>query len=246
MKDPRLETLAANLLDYSLEIKAGEKVLLEADASAVDLMIALVEGCLRARRGALHPYRRLPVEPGVAARRQARADGAQRQVGDAAHERRRRDHLRHGRRQRLRDGRRARAHPRDVARRQQAAHGPLSAEEVGAAALSDGVGRPGRRHVDRGVRGLLLLGLDSRLRPHGQGHGPAGRTHGPHRPGAHHRRRAPTSPSPSRASPSSRRRVRTTSPTARSSRLRCATRSTAPSPSTPRRSKTASPSSASS
>jgi aminopeptidase len=43
MKDPRLGTLAGNLLDYSLELKAGEKVLIEADAGAVDLMIALVE-----------------------------------------------------------------------------------------------------------------------------------------------------------------------------------------------------------
>jgi aminopeptidase len=53
MKDPRLATLAANLLDYSLEIKAGEKVLLEADVAALDLMIALVEACYE--RGAV-PY----------------------------------------------------------------------------------------------------------------------------------------------------------------------------------------------
>ncbi len=53
MKDPRLAILAANLLDYSLKIEAGEKVLLEADANAVDLLIALVEGCYE--RGAV-PY----------------------------------------------------------------------------------------------------------------------------------------------------------------------------------------------
>jgi aminopeptidase len=43
MKDPRLETLAASLLDYSLGLKAGEKVLIEAEVGAVDLVIALVE-----------------------------------------------------------------------------------------------------------------------------------------------------------------------------------------------------------
>jgi aminopeptidase len=43
MKDPRLATLAASLLDYSLELKAGQKVLIEAEVEAVDLMIALVE-----------------------------------------------------------------------------------------------------------------------------------------------------------------------------------------------------------
>lgn len=43
MKDPRLETLAANLLDYSLELEAGQKVLIEADADALQLVIALLE-----------------------------------------------------------------------------------------------------------------------------------------------------------------------------------------------------------
>jgi len=43
MKDPRLETLAANLLDYSLELKAGQKVLIEAEAEALDLVVVLVE-----------------------------------------------------------------------------------------------------------------------------------------------------------------------------------------------------------
>ena len=43
MKDPRLETLADNLLDYSLDLKPGEKVLIEGESGSVDLMIALVE-----------------------------------------------------------------------------------------------------------------------------------------------------------------------------------------------------------
>jgi aminopeptidase len=43
MRDPRLETLAANLLDYSLEVKAGQKVLIEADSDSLDLVIALLE-----------------------------------------------------------------------------------------------------------------------------------------------------------------------------------------------------------
>lgn len=45
MRDPRLGVLAANLLDYSLEIKAGEKVLIEGETAARDLMMELVEGC---------------------------------------------------------------------------------------------------------------------------------------------------------------------------------------------------------
>jgi aminopeptidase len=44
MRDPRLERLAANLLDYSLELKAGEKLLIESDPTARDLIIALLEG----------------------------------------------------------------------------------------------------------------------------------------------------------------------------------------------------------
>jgi aminopeptidase len=43
MRDPRLDALAANLLDYSLEIQAGEKVLIEGNMRSQDLMIALVE-----------------------------------------------------------------------------------------------------------------------------------------------------------------------------------------------------------
>jgi aminopeptidase len=47
MRDPRLEILAANLLDYSLGVKAGQKVLIEAEAEAVELVIALVEATYR-------------------------------------------------------------------------------------------------------------------------------------------------------------------------------------------------------
>jgi aminopeptidase len=43
MRDPRLETLAANLLDYSLDLKPGEKVLIGGESGSLDLMIALVE-----------------------------------------------------------------------------------------------------------------------------------------------------------------------------------------------------------
>ncbi len=43
MKDPRLEKLAGNLLDYSLDMQPGEKVLLEGKTGSLDLMIALVE-----------------------------------------------------------------------------------------------------------------------------------------------------------------------------------------------------------
>jgi len=43
MRDPRLATLANNLLGYSLELKPGEKVLIEGEAGARELMISLVE-----------------------------------------------------------------------------------------------------------------------------------------------------------------------------------------------------------
>lgn len=43
MRDPRLAKLAASLLDYSLEIKPGEKVLIEADVTSRDLVIAVLE-----------------------------------------------------------------------------------------------------------------------------------------------------------------------------------------------------------
>lgn len=44
MRDPRLAKLAASLLDYSLEIKPGEKVLIEGGLASRDLIIALVDG----------------------------------------------------------------------------------------------------------------------------------------------------------------------------------------------------------
>jgi aminopeptidase len=43
MRDPRLTTLACNLLDYSLDLQAGERVLIEGEAGSRDLMIVLVE-----------------------------------------------------------------------------------------------------------------------------------------------------------------------------------------------------------
>ncbi len=53
MRDPRLRKLAANLLDYSLDIKYGEKVLIEGEIEARDLLVELIEGCYE--RGAV-PY----------------------------------------------------------------------------------------------------------------------------------------------------------------------------------------------
>lgn len=47
MKDPRLETLAANLLDYSLDLQPGEKIVITGETGSVDLMIALVEAAYR-------------------------------------------------------------------------------------------------------------------------------------------------------------------------------------------------------
>jgi aminopeptidase len=43
MKDPRLETLARNLLGYSLDIKPGEKLLIQGENGSMDLMIALLD-----------------------------------------------------------------------------------------------------------------------------------------------------------------------------------------------------------
>jgi len=51
MRDPRLDKLADNLLDYSLELQPGEKVGIEGEAGSRDLMIALVEAAYR--RGAM-------------------------------------------------------------------------------------------------------------------------------------------------------------------------------------------------
>jgi aminopeptidase len=47
MRDPRVETLAGNLLDYSLGLKEGERVLVEGESGSLDLMIALVEAAYR-------------------------------------------------------------------------------------------------------------------------------------------------------------------------------------------------------
>jgi aminopeptidase len=45
MRDPRLAKLAASLLDHSLEIKPGEKVLIEGDIASRDLAIELIAAC---------------------------------------------------------------------------------------------------------------------------------------------------------------------------------------------------------
>lgn len=47
MRDPRLDALAGNLLDHSLALKAGEKVLIQGETGALELMIALVEAAYR-------------------------------------------------------------------------------------------------------------------------------------------------------------------------------------------------------
>ena len=54
MKDPRLQTLAGSLLDYSLELKSGERLLIEGDVGSRDLMIALVEETYRRGRGTFY------------------------------------------------------------------------------------------------------------------------------------------------------------------------------------------------
>jgi aminopeptidase len=51
MRDPRVETLAGNLLDYSLGLQPGERVLIEGESGSLDLMVALVEAAYR--RGAV-------------------------------------------------------------------------------------------------------------------------------------------------------------------------------------------------
>ena len=51
MRDPRLDALAGNLLDHSLGLRPGEKVLIEGEAGSLDLMIALVEAAYE--RGAV-------------------------------------------------------------------------------------------------------------------------------------------------------------------------------------------------
>ncbi len=59
MRDPRLETLAANLLDYSLDIQPGEKVMITGETNSMDLLIALVEAAYQ--RKAV-PYPRISHE----------------------------------------------------------------------------------------------------------------------------------------------------------------------------------------
>jgi aminopeptidase len=51
MRDPRLERLAANLLDYSIELKPGDRLLIESEVPARDLIVALLEGAYE--RGAV-------------------------------------------------------------------------------------------------------------------------------------------------------------------------------------------------
>lgn len=43
MKDPRIKQLAKNLLNYSVKVKKGETVIIEASARAVDLVVELVK-----------------------------------------------------------------------------------------------------------------------------------------------------------------------------------------------------------
>jgi len=72
MKDPRLETLARNLLDYSLGLRPGEKLLIEGEIGSRALMISLVEETYR--RGAV-PF----VETGDSQLRRAWLRGANRE-----------------------------------------------------------------------------------------------------------------------------------------------------------------------
>jgi aminopeptidase len=51
MRDPRLDRLADNLLGYSLELTPGEKVGIDGEIGARDLMVALIEAAYR--RGAV-------------------------------------------------------------------------------------------------------------------------------------------------------------------------------------------------
>jgi aminopeptidase len=51
MRDPRLDRLADSLLDYSLELRPGEKVGIDGETGARDLVVALVEAAYR--RGAV-------------------------------------------------------------------------------------------------------------------------------------------------------------------------------------------------
>ena len=49
MRDPRLKNLAASLLDYSLEIQPGERLLIESGTAGRDLVIELLEGAYERR-----------------------------------------------------------------------------------------------------------------------------------------------------------------------------------------------------
>jgi aminopeptidase len=75
MRDPRLDKLADNLLDYSLELRPGEKVGIDGETGAQDLMASLVEAAYR--RGAV-PF----VEMGDAKLRRAWLLGATREQLD--------------------------------------------------------------------------------------------------------------------------------------------------------------------
>jgi aminopeptidase len=75
MRDPRLDILADNLLDYSLELRPGEKVGIDGESGARELMVALTEAAYR--RGAL-PF----VEMGDSKLRRAWLLGATREQLD--------------------------------------------------------------------------------------------------------------------------------------------------------------------
>jgi aminopeptidase len=47
MRDPRLEKLAANLLDYSLKLQPGERLLIESETTSRELVAAVIEGAYR-------------------------------------------------------------------------------------------------------------------------------------------------------------------------------------------------------
>jgi aminopeptidase len=47
MRDPRLEKLAANLLDYSLKLQPGEKLAIESEIASRELVAAVIEGAYR-------------------------------------------------------------------------------------------------------------------------------------------------------------------------------------------------------
>ena len=130
MRDPRLERLAANLLDYSLELKAGEKLLIESDIAARDLIIALVEAAYE--RGAL-PFFQVGdarIRRAWYLNAEARADGSRDRLGVAPDGRHRRHPLHLGRGQRLGDGRRAAGRSGDLPPGRRAPHGEVPHQEM--------------------------------------------------------------------------------------------------------------------